>query len=226
MEKGEMRWWEEGFIKAAGLSPAHSEYVNVSDTGKNTAKEKWEEERERKWKGTAWQSEWVSKWESKKESKRARERERALWIVSGLRHSVNRRCFCMQLVDCSAERNCALLCFPHLPPLPAYQHQPSAASSSWLGKHTESKGMNETCEPQGTEAASGMSCWDEKEYCHTRKQWTRLTSLIFLFSSADIEMKTTRLDGFEPCKSVICHFSFNSFSLLLLFILFFFIFFF
>lgn len=32
--------WEGGFIKAAGLSPAHSEYVNVSDTGKSTAKEK------------------------------------------------------------------------------------------------------------------------------------------------------------------------------------------
>lgn len=54
----------------------------------------------------------------------------------------------------SAARDCALLCFPHLPPLPAYQHQPSAASSSWLRKHPESKGVNETCEPQGD--ASGF----------------------------------------------------------------------
>lgn len=60
-------------------------------------------------------------------------------------------------VCCSAARDCTLLCFPHLPPLPAYQHQPSAASSSWLRKHAESKGVNENCKPQGMEAASEMS---------------------------------------------------------------------
>lgn len=49
----------------------------------------------------------------------------------------------------SAARDCALLCFPHLPPLPAYQHQPSAASSSWLRRHPESKGSKRTCEPRG-----------------------------------------------------------------------------
>lgn len=54
----------------------------------------------------------------------------------------------------SAARDCALLCFPHLPPLPAYQHQPSAASSSWLRRHPESKGVNETCEPRGMRAAT------------------------------------------------------------------------
>lgn len=54
----------------------------------------------------------------------------------------------------SAARDCAFLCFPHLPPLPAYQHQPSAASSSWLRRHPESKGVNETCEPRGMRAAT------------------------------------------------------------------------
>lgn len=42
---------------------------------------------------------WVS--DQGKESKGVRERERALWIVSGLRHSVNRRCFCMRC-QCTA----------------------------------------------------------------------------------------------------------------------------
>lgn len=56
MEKGEIerqreKWRERsamkegGFIRASGLSPAHSEHVNVSDTGKKHSKRKSEEKR-------------------------------------------------------------------------------------------------------------------------------------------------------------------------------------
>lgn len=139
----------ESFIKAPGLSPAHTEYVNVSGTEKNTAREKRGGKR-----GEREEEEGSS---MKKASERSRKREQGSegkrastlnceWLTTLSEQKVLLHALS---VYCSAARDCALLCFPHLPPLPAYQHQPSAASSSWLRKHPESKGVNENCEPRG-----------------------------------------------------------------------------
>lgn len=72
----------------------------------------------------------------------------------------------------SAARDCALLRFPHLPPLPAYQHQPSAASSSWLRKYPGEQGSERNLQATGDASGSftEMSHRYDEEYCYTRKQ--------------------------------------------------------
>lgn len=89
-------------------------------------------------------------------------------------------------VYCSTAKDCALLRYPHLLPLPAYQHQPTAASSSWLRKHTESKGVIGNCKPRGMEAASEMNRWDDKKtvnkanLCFFFFFWSDIASIIAL----------------------------------------------
>lgn len=162
--------WGWGFIKASGLSPAHSEYVNVSDTEK-TQQQKSKDGRGEKGRGGG-QHEQVS--ERSREREQASEGKRASTLnCEWLTTLSEQKVFLHALsVYWSAARDCALLCFPHLPPLPAYQHQPSAASSSWLRKYPGEQGSERNLHATGD--ASGflteMSHRDDKEYCYTRKQ--------------------------------------------------------
>ena len=147
-----------GFIKAPGISPAHSEYVNVSGTEKNTAREKQGEKRGERARGGE-QHEKVSERSREREQESEGKRASTLnceWLTTLSEQKVLLHALS---VYCSAARDCALLRFPHLPPLPADQHQPSAASSSWLRKHPESKGENEKLRATGD--ASGFFNRDE-----------------------------------------------------------------
>lgn len=146
-EKGE----GGGVIKAPGLSPAHPEYVNVSE---KTQQEKAEEERgEREEEEGSSVNDWVS--DQGKESKRVRDGERALWIVSGLRHSVNRRCFCMRCQCTGLLQGIARSFASHIyrPCLPTSTSLQQPLPAGWENT-PESKGVSETCEPQGMRAAS------------------------------------------------------------------------
>lgn len=157
---------------------------------------------------------WVS--DQGKESERGRERERALWIVSGLRHSVNRRCFCMRCQCTGLLQGIARSFASHIyrPCLPD-QHQPPAASSSWLTKHLESKGVNKTCEPQGMHVAykqipaTGMT-----RNAVTQENWEEESPLqyIYFFLAFVTGDTINSLNGFKPQKTVISFWDEHSIS--------------
>lgn len=180
----------------------------MSQAQRKTQQEKSKERRgEREQEEGSSMKKWVS--DQGKESKRVRERERALWIVSGLRHSVNRRCFCMHCQCTALLQGIARSFASHIyrPCLPTSTSLQQPLPARWENTR-RAREWTKNCEPQGMRAASliGMSHWDDKEYCYTRKQWTGFTSLnpsLFFFLASVTESMITRLNGFKPYKSVI-----------------------
>lgn len=208
-EKQNEREREGDFIKDPGLSPTPFEYVNVSGREKNTAREKWGGGKRGERDGEEGCS--TNKWESDqgKESKRVRERERPLWIVSGLRHSVNRRCFCMRCQCTSLLQGIARSSASHI-------HRPCLPTSVSLQQPLTAGWENTQRAKEWTEPAShwgGERLLNRDEplrwqgiLLHKKIENSQVftSSLIFFFSFASVtENMITRLNGFKPYKSVI-----------------------
>lgn len=143
---------------------------------------------------------WTSERASDQGKGSKREREGALWIVSGLRHSVNRRCFCMRcqwtgLLQGIARSFASHIYCPACLPAPAF-----SSPSSWVGKKEKktSKGMKKICKPQEMQITSELAWGTEKTRNDIQQENIFCSFLIFLFLHPSLKARLTAWMDINP----------------------------